>query len=72
MIRVKSGVYVFGLLILCLQTVRAEPEEEQPMLELLEFLGDAEQSNGEWIDPIHMIDIDKIEIEAKQQEKNDE
>ena len=53
--------------------VREESEEsEMPSLELLEFLGDWETDDGEWIDPeeleqIALTDQEQEEHEDKQQ-----
>jgi len=46
------------------------PEEaERPSLELLEFLGDWETDDGEWIDP---EELEQIAIADQKQEYDDE
>ena len=45
-------------------TSRAEPEEQEtiPSAELLEFLGEWETVDGEWIDPADLEDEDFAEL----------
>ncbi len=39
------------LLLLTLLSLTLHAEEEQPSMELLEYLGNWEDANGSWIDP---------------------
>jgi hypothetical protein len=41
---------------------QTQNEEELPTLELLEFLGEWENSEGEWIDPEKMEDEDFVNL----------
>lgn len=50
----------------------ADDDIEAPSLELLEFLGSWETSDGEWIDPIELLEEIEAEQEtAKTEEQND-
>lgn len=69
--RVRQAVYVIGLLLCYVQAHADEGQSEQPSMELLEFLGDAENIDGEWIDPLNMIELQDYEQQAKQQETQD-
>lgn len=46
----------------------AEDVTQKPSIELLEFLGDWETRDGEWLDPLQLLD----EIKAEAQQKQDE
>lgn len=45
------------------EAVNAAVNKEAPSLELLEFLGDWETEDGEWLDPIQILE----ELEAESQ-----
>lgn len=45
-------------------------EEEQPSLELLEYLGNWEDSNGNWIDP-QMLEPAMLKVVEKEDEISD-
>ena len=48
-------------------------ETEEPSLELLEFLGSFESSDGEWIDPMAIEELsDETNMQYDNEEKNDE
>lgn len=47
----------------------ASPDEEIPSLLFLEFLGEFETEDGEWTD---LEDIDEMELEDPEQNKNEE
>lgn len=64
-------MYLLGLFLLCQQALASEEQAEQPTLELLEFLGSAEMIDGKLLDPLHMADIEKRDLEARQQEEWD-
>ncbi len=48
------------VLTLCVFSVQAKAlnEEQEPDMELLEFLGEWETEDGEWLDPTSLEDID--------------
>lgn len=69
--RVRASAYLLGLLILCQQVLAEESQADQPPMELLEFLGSAEMIDGEWLDPLYMMDLQASEPQAGQQEKQD-
>jgi hypothetical protein len=50
-------------------------EEEQPSMELLEFLGSWETKDGEWLDPVSMLsallDEDKAQQAQSEGKQND-
>lgn len=47
---------VLGLLSLLPGVMAAEEDTQAPDLALLEFLGSWEDADGEWIDPLQMLD----------------
>jgi endonuclease/exonuclease/phosphatase (EEP) superfamily protein YafD len=59
---------VLGLLPLALPATAAE--DEQPSMELLEFLGDWQTQDGEWIDPITLLA--EMESEGQQAQQTRE
>lgn len=69
--RVKTHVYILGLVILCQQALASGGQTEQPAMELLEFLGSAEMIDGEWLDPLHMLDLQESDLQGGQQEERD-
>ena len=42
-----------------------QPDPDSPSLELLEFLGEWETEQGEWIDPTHMLDQPEADASAE-------
>ncbi len=70
-IRVRQAIYLLGLLLWFYQ-LSAEEQDELPSMELLEFLGDAENIDGQWLDPLNMIELRDNEQASGQQEKRDE
>jgi hypothetical protein len=65
--RVSKAVVI---LISMLPTVLFAAEEEQPSLELLEYLGNWEDSNGNWIDP-QMLEPATLNVVEKDDETVD-
>jgi hypothetical protein len=65
---------VIGLMILFSQNWALAAEEKEsalPSLELLEFLGEFETEDGEWIDPIEIGEIDPSDGEQKDADQKD-
>lgn len=71
MIRVRQAIYFFGLLLWYAQIFAEETQSELPSMELLEFLGDAENIDGEWIDPLNMVELQDNEPQASRQENQE-
>jgi len=69
MSRVRQAVYILGLLFWHVQGYTDEGQTEQPSIELLEFLGDGENIDGEWLDPLNMSELHDNEQPTTQQEK---
>ena len=69
MIKVRLAIYIIGLLLWYVQAYADGGQTEQPSMELLEFLGDAENIDGEWLDPLNMIELHDNEQPTTQQEK---
>ena len=73
----KAGIWSAILLsgLLSSPTFAQEPEQttseesETPSLEFLEFLGDWETDDGEWIDP---EELDQIALTDQDQEANED
>ena len=67
--RARAYVYLFVLFILCQQTMADEDakQTEQPSMELLEFLGSGETIDGQWLDPLYMVELDSRDLVDKQQ-----
>ena len=61
-----------GLLLLLglmsLAPAGAEDVAEEPSMELLEFLGDWETQDGEWLDPLQLLEEIEVETRQKQDE----
>ncbi len=55
--RCLSLLGVLGLLSLLPGVMAAEEDTQAPDLALLEFLGSWEDADGEWIDPLQMLDV---------------
>jgi hypothetical protein len=55
--------FVILLLVLPLATFSHSEENNEPSLELLEFLGDFTTDDGDWIDPKELGEIDLAEYE---------
>jgi len=66
--RAKANVYIIGLLLFCQQLVANDDQAALPEMELLEFLGSAEMIDGEWLDPLHMADLEQKDLPDGQQE----
>lgn len=63
------------LLLTLLPSTLCAVEEEQPSLELLEYLGNWEDANGSWIDPqllLPAVEKDAESDDEKIDEQNDE
>lgn len=71
MIRARQAVYFIGLLFWVMQANADEEQTELPSMELLEFLGGAENIDGEWVDPLDMIELQSDEQQTGQLEKQD-
>ena len=48
-----------------------QQEDEAPSLELLEFLGEWETSNGEWLDPAELEDDDFAKLMSLTEEEDE-
>lgn len=70
--KVRQTLYIVGLLLWYGQAYADEGQSEQPSMALLEFLGDAENIDGEWIDPLNMIELHSNGQQTGQQEKQDD
>ena len=68
-VRYLFAVMLFFLSINNVAGEAVENDEDIPSLELLEFLGEWETENGEWIDPAEMDQIDLPEQEIKDSEQ---
>ncbi len=55
--RVSRAVLVLALCV-CSAQAQALNEESEPDMALLEFLGEWETEDGEWLDPTSLEDID--------------
>ncbi|MDH5443992.1 MAG: hypothetical protein OEY52_00455 [Gammaproteobacteria bacterium] len=71
MSRVSQAVYFLGLLFWFVQASAEQAQEELPSMELLEFLGDSEQVDGEWFDPLDMIEMQENDNLIGQQENQE-
>ncbi len=63
------------LLLTLLPSTLCAAEEEQPSLELLEYLGNWEDANGSWIDPQLLLPAVKKDAESDDEridKQNDE
>ena len=69
--RVRANLCLFGLLMLAQQVVASEEQTQLPEMELLEFLGNAELIDGEWRDPLDMLELQQAEMQDGQQEERD-
>ena len=70
-----NSVFVVGALLLVLTPVapRASAEDEQqPSLELLEFLGEWETEDGVWIDPLSLLETEESDLESGEDDEKDE
>ncbi len=67
---------VLGLLSLLPGVMAAEEDTQAPNLALLEFLGSWEDADGEWIDPLQMLDALEAEeaetVPTPAEEENDD
>jgi hypothetical protein len=63
------------LLLVLLPLAASAAEDEQPSMELLEFLGSWETKDGEWLDPVSMLsallDEDKAQQAQSEGKQND-
>ena len=71
MIKARQAIYFIGLLSWFIQANADEEQTELPSMELLEFLGNAEKIDGEWLDPLDMIELQSDEQQTGQLEKQD-
>lgn len=71
--RVRQFIYIVGLLLWYIQAQADEQQTEQPSMDLLEFLGSAERVDGEWLDPLNMLElmIDKQQTSQQEGHEND-
>lgn len=72
--KIMPGRYLFAVMLFVLSVCGAagqtlENDQDLPSLELLEFLGEWETENGEWIDPVEMDQINLPEQEKKDSEQ---
>ncbi len=58
------------VLVLLLVTVPVWAESEEPSLELLEFLADWQNEEGDWVDPIEFVGGDERVDESEKSEEN--
>ncbi|MGD8569349.1 MAG: hypothetical protein PVJ39_14775 [Gammaproteobacteria bacterium] len=45
-------------------------DRENPSMELLEFLGEWQTKDGEWVDPMRFLDIDEKDLSQKQRDRD--
>jgi hypothetical protein len=45
-------------------------DREKPSMELLEFLGEWQTKDGEWVDPMRFLDIDEKDLSQKQRDRD--
>lgn len=45
-------------------------DQDKPSMELLEFLGEWQTKDGEWVDPMRFLDIDDKDLSRKQQDRD--
>lgn len=60
----------FWVLVLLLVAVPVWGESEEPSLELLEFLADWQNEEGDWVDPIEFVGGDERVDESEKDEEN--
>jgi len=63
---------VYALMILALfgAPIRASiASDELPSMELLEFLGEWQTEEGDWIDPTRFLDINETDLDSEQLKK---
>jgi hypothetical protein len=65
------------MLFLCLllingQAMSAELKTELPDDDLLDYLGQWQQVDGEWVDPMQLQEISMIEQDSSKGERNEE
>lgn len=68
---VNKYQYFAALLLLSVATIAYADAEETPSMEFLEFLGEFQTEDGEWIDPINLMDMEQSES-LRKQERDDE
>lgn len=69
------GLLLFGLINSLLSYSAASVADEAPSVEFLEFLGQWETPDGEWIDPMALKELDAAEpvkLKAVDEEPKDE
>jgi hypothetical protein len=61
-------VLIISLLVLAFDA--NADDHDKPSMELLEFLGEWQTKDGEWVDPMRFLDIDDKDLSRKQRDRD--
>jgi hypothetical protein len=64
-----ATIILLNLVFAAVAAAADEDSTAMPSMELLEFLGEFQTEDGEWIDPMELSDTD---IEQSEKQRNDE
>lgn len=67
----KYLIALISLLLSTSQVIAAEQETDAPDNELLDYLGQWQQVDGEWIDPMQLQEISMLEQDSRNGEQNE-
>jgi len=68
---VNETHWITALFLLSVSAIAYAETEETPSMEFLEFLGEFQTEDGEWIDPLNLLGMEQSES-LRKQERDDE
>lgn len=64
-----SPYWLIASVFLSFAALASGEEVDAPSMELLEYLGSWESGNGEWVDPMELVDVPFAQLEHEDSEK---
>jgi hypothetical protein len=67
-----ATIILLNLVFAAVAAAADEDSTDMPSMELLEFLGEFQTEDGEWIDPMELSDMERSEKQRNDEDQSDE
>lgn len=67
-----TAVVLLNLVFGAVAAAAGEDSADKPSMELLEFLGEFQAEDGEWIDPMELLNMEQSEKQRNDEDQSDE
>jgi hypothetical protein len=67
-----ATIILLNLVFAAVAAAADEDSTDMPSMELLEFLGEFQTEDGEWIDPMELSDMEQSEKQRNDEDQSDE